>query len=122
MSAIVGGLQQIGAAKAKIGLYVSPFIGIVFCCVGYLLIKASRQSPSGSPGPVPSPSGSPGPVVPTPVQKNQPPPIGVGIFFIVCGFLIPLIAYGFYKVTMASPGFAALEGAGVATSFVKGVF
>jgi len=34
---------------------------------------------------------------------------------------VPLIAYGLYKLTMASPGFAMLEGAGTAVNFVKAV-
>jgi len=96
MSGIVGGLQQIGIIKAKIGLYSSPIIALIFCVVGFFLIKASKQTPS------PAPKGQP---------PNKPPPIGLGIFFIVCGFLVPFIAYGFYKLTMASPIFAGLGGA-----------
>jgi hypothetical protein len=106
MSGIAGGLQQIGDAQASIGLYISPIIAIIFCVVGWFLIKASKQAPA------PAPKGSP---------ASQPPPIGFGIFFIVCGFLLPLIAYGFYKLTMASPGFAMIEGAGTAINLVKGI-
>jgi hypothetical protein len=109
MSGIATGLQQVGNAQATIGLYISPIIAIIFCCIGWFLIKASQQ-------PV-----TPAPASPTPQPPNQPPPMGIGIFFIVCGFLIPLIAYGFYKLTMASPGFATLEGAGTALNLVKGI-
>jgi hypothetical protein len=106
MSGIAGGLQQIGDVKATIGLYISPILAIIFCACGIFLIKASKQKPP------PAPSGQP---------PNQPPPIGFGIFFIACGFLIPLLAYGFYKLTMASPGFAMLSGAGTAVNFVRAV-
>ena len=80
MSGIAGGLQQVGDAQATIGLYASPIIALIFCVIGWFLIKAARQPP-------PPPS-------PTPSPSSQPPPMGLGIFFIVCGFLIPLIAYG----------------------------
>jgi hypothetical protein len=104
MSGIAGGLQQIGDIKATISLYASPILAIIFCACGIFLIKASKQKPP------PAPPGQP---------PNQPPPIGFGIFFIVCGFLIPLLAYGFYKLTMASPGFAMLEGAETAVNVAK---
>jgi hypothetical protein len=106
MSGIGAGLQQIGDAKATIGLYISPIIAVIFCACGIFLIRASKQTP---------PPAAPG------QPPNQPPPIGFGIFFIVCGFLIPLLAYGFYKLTMASPGFAMLSGAGTAVNFVRAV-
>ena len=108
MSGVVSGLQQVGDIKATIGLYVSPIIALIMCACGAFLIKASKQAPA----PAPAPAGQP---------PNQPPPIGLGIFFIVCGFLVPLIAYGFYKLTMASPGFAMLEGAGTAVNLIKAV-
>ena len=95
MSGIAGGLQQIGDIKATMTLYASPSIAIIFCVFGWFLVKASKQAPS------PAPAGQP---------PNTPPPIGFGIFFILCGFLFPLLAYGFYKLTMASPSFAMLEG------------
>ena len=104
MAAVVGGLQQIGDAKATIGLYVSPIIALIFCIAGLFIIKASKRNPA------PAPAGQP---------PNQPPPIGLGIFFVVCGFLIPLIAYGFYQLTMASPTFAALQGAETAAGFFR---
>jgi hypothetical protein len=104
MSGIAGGLQQIGDVKATIGLYISPILAIIFCACGIFLIKASKQKPP------PAPQGQP---------PNQPPPIGFGIFFIVCGFLIPLLAYGFYKLTMASPGFAMLSGAGTVVNVAE---
>ena len=106
MSGIGAGLQQIGDTQATIGLYISPIIALIMCACGIFLIKASKQKPP------PAPAGQP---------PNQPPPIGFGIFFIICGFLVPLIAYGFYKLTMASPGFAMLEGAGTAVNLIKAV-
>ena len=108
MSGVVSGLQQVGDIKATIGLYVSPIIALIMCACGAFLIKASKQAPA----PAPAPAGQP---------PNQPPPIGIGIFFIVCGFLVPLIAYGFYKLTMASPTFAALSGASTAYNIIKAV-
>jgi len=91
MASIAGGLQQIGDIKATIGLWTSPILAIIFCVCGFLIIKASKQAPA-------------------PAPKGQPPPAGMGYCFICIGFFVPLIAYGVYKLTMASPGFAMLEG------------
>jgi len=106
MAGIGTGLQQVGEAQATIGLYISPIIAVIFCACGIFLIKASKQKP---------PPAAPG------QPPNQPPPIGLGIFFIICGFLVPLLGYGFYKLTMASPGFAMLEGAGTAVNLFRAV-
>jgi len=106
MSGVLGGLQQIGDIKATIGLYVSPIIALIFCCIGFFVIQASKKPPP------PAPKGQP---------PNQAPPAGLGYCFICMGIFVPLIAYGFYKLTMASPAFATLEGAETAVNFVRAV-
>jgi hypothetical protein len=106
MSGVAQGLQQIGDIKATIGLWTSPIIAIIFCCVGFFIIQASMKPPP------PAPKGQP---------PNQAPPAAMGYLFVCCGFLVPLIAYGVYKLTMASPAFATLEGAQTAVNFVKTV-
>lgn len=104
MAAIYGGLQQVGDLKATMGLYASPFIAIIFCICGFCILKASKTSPS------PAPVGQP---------KSQPPPPSMGYCFICLGFFIPLIAYGFYKLTMSSPLFAAAQGANAVFNIAK---
>jgi p-aminobenzoyl-glutamate transporter AbgT len=106
MSAVVGGLQQVGDLKAKMALYTSPVLALIFCACGVFLVIASKKPPP------PAPEGQP---------PNKAPPIGFGIFFIVCGFLIPLLAYGFYSLTMASPTFSALSGAGTVVDIARSV-
>jgi hypothetical protein len=106
MSAVLGGLQQIGDIKATIGLYASPIIAIIFCICGFFIIKSSKTTPP------PAPAGQP---------KSQPPPAAMGYCFICLGFLVPLLAYGFYKLTMASPVFAAAEGASAVFNVAKNI-
>lgn len=96
MAAVLGGLQEVGDLKAKMGLYASPFIAIIFCACGIWLVRMSRTTPP------PAPAGQP---------PSKPPPASFGYLFICLGFLVPLLAYGFYQLTMASPMFAAAEGA-----------
>jgi hypothetical protein len=95
MSGVADGLQQIGIIKAKIGLYSSPIIAIILCCFGFLIIQASKKPP---------PPAAPG------KPPNKPPSAGLGYCLICLAFLVPLIAYGMYKLTMSSSAFATYEG------------
>lgn len=107
MSQVYGGLQQIGDLKAKMGLYASPIVAIMFCVVGLWIVKLSKAPPSPkSPSPSPSP---------------QPPPASMGYLFICLGFFVPFLAYGIYKLTMASPMFAAASGAGTVFNIAKSI-
>ena len=103
MSQVYGGLQEIGTMKAKMGLYASPIIAILFCAIGVWIVKLSKKPP-----PPKSPSPSP-----------QPPPAAAGYLFICLGFFVPLLAYGIYMLTMSSPMFAAAQGAGAVFNLAK---
>lgn len=102
MSQVYGGLQEIGTLKAKMGLYGSPIIAILFCAIGIWMIK--KPPPPKSPSPSPAP---------------QPPPAAMGYLFICLGFFVPLLAYGVYILTMSSPMFAAAQGAGAVFNIAK---
>lgn len=91
-------LQAVGNFKATMGLYTSPFLAVIFCCCGYFIIRQSKVTP---PAPAPAPAGAP----------SKSPPAAMGYCFICLGFLVPLLAYGIYKLTMISPTFSKLEGA-----------
>jgi hypothetical protein len=93
-------LQAVGNFKATMGLYASPFIALIFCCCGYFLIRQSKVTP---PALAPAPAGQPAP--------SKPPPAAMGYCFICLGFLVPLLAYGIYKLTMSSPTFSKISGA-----------